>query len=1111
MKFYFKSMSRPPAPMTKLIVAMKLTVILLTFNILSVTANTFAQHLSIRKKNASLVEVFKEIRKQSGYDFLYSDKLIKHAVPVSVDLQNSPITNVLKEVFSEQPFHYTIQGTTIVVKAKFPSIVQTTVDNNIQQKTVTGLVTDLSGSPLVGATVTARKSRVQSITDRRGQFTIILHEESDSLRITSLGYKPKTIFTTGARALHIKLESTDTKVQDVIVTGVYSRSKESFTGSATTYTGQELKAVANTNIIQSLKTLDPVFAVLENNQFGSDPNRLPDLEIRGKSSVVGLKEEFGVDPNQPLFVLDGFETSLRTVMDLDMERVASITILKDAASTAIYGSKAANGVVVIETKQPLPGQLRISYNSNFNISVPDFSSYNLMNAAEKLQFERLAGRYDFDYWEASNIAKWQLYNQRLEDVNKGFDTYWLNEPIRTGINQRQTIYAEGGDAHMRYGIGANYNGITGVMKNSKRNTFSGNVDLLYRKDKFQFSNKLTINHTNSSDPSVPFSAYSRANPYYKKTNDEGFVEKWLYNSTLEQVENPLWNASLNSRNQMQGNSINNNFAAEYSPLQSLRVRARLGVTKSIDETDSFTSPENSSYDKTDPLLRGSLTYKNNSSFQYEGELTTTYGTVLRDKHRINAVAGGRLSSMSSLLNGYTAQGFSKGDYVTAAFAKRFPENGRPAYSESTSRSNSAYLNTGYSFEDRYLMDVTYRLSGSSVFGSNKRYSNTWSTGLAWNMHHETFMKAVPWINLLKIRGSIGNPGNQNFNAYQTYTTYMFANSTTPYFGEAVSLIGLGNPDLKWQTTLDKNVGIDATFLSRKLNFNLDYFQKVTDPLLINVGVPSSLGVNTVLTNLGEQQSRGFNGTVTYSPIYDPVNRKIWSFRYNFRTEHSKIDKIGNALDKFNETGRNKNLNRYYDGANPDALWTVVSEGIDPSSGMEIFVNKNGIYTLDYNFEDEVQVGIGRPKIEGTFGTSFTYKGFSANIDFRYRYGGQAFNNALFNKVENITLSALRYNQDRRALYDRWQKPGDIAPFKGISLTNSTPMSSRFVQDDNSISLESFRVGYEFTGDWMKRSRIRSLRVNAYMNELFVISSIKTERGIDYPFARTVAFSTSISF
>ena len=299
--------------------------------------------------------------------------------------------------------------------------------------------------------------------------------------------KKKEVIYRGEEVLKIVLEEETAEMEEVVVTGIFERKKESFTGSATTYSSRELKKVGNQNIIQSLKSLDPAFAILENNEAGSDPNHLPDLEIRGKSSIVGLKEQYNVDPNQPLFILDGFETSLQTIMDLDMDRVASITILKDAASTAIYGSKAANGVVVVETVKPEQGKLRVTYSGNFNIQMPDLSSYKLMNSEEKLRFEVLSGYYKST--GASNYMQLQeLYNKRLADVRTGVNTYWLGEPVRIGLNHRHSLYAEGGDENMRYGIGVSYNGISGVMKESQRDIFSGNLDLIYRKNRLLFSN-----------------------------------------------------------------------------------------------------------------------------------------------------------------------------------------------------------------------------------------------------------------------------------------------------------------------------------------------------------------------------------------------------------------------------------------------------------------------------------------------------------------------------------------------------------------------------------------------------------------------------------------------
>ena len=828
-----------------------------------------------------------------------------------------------------------------------------------------------------------------------------------------------------------------------------------------------------------------------------------------------MKEELEADPNQPLFILDGFETTLQTIIDLDMDRVASITILKDAASTAIYGSKAANGVVVVETKTPAQGKLRVTYSGNFNFQLPDLSSYNLMNAQEKVAFEEYAGRYKVSAWGgtfAGGEQLQQLHNDHLRSVARGVDTYWLSEPLQMGFNHRHNLYAEGGDEHMRYGFGLSYNGVTGVMKDSKKNLFSGNLDLLYRKGKLQFSNKLTVNLSNSGDPVVNFSTYAAANPYYEKRVD-GQVEKWLeYVEDYIEAPNPLWNASLNSRSLKRSLGITDNFAVEYNPFQSLKLRGRIGITRTTSETDDFISPEDTRFEDTEELKKGSLTYSNTKSFNYDGEFSAIYGTIFAERHRLNVVGGASFSNSQSERNGYSVIGFPKGAYDTPAFANSYPENGKASYGDSQSRSMSVYFNGGYAYNSKYLMDVTWRMNGSSVFGSNHRYMNTWSFGLAWNLHNESFIADhTDLFQMLKIRASIGNPGNQSFASYQSITTYNFNNRQRNYFEQAINLYALGNPDLKWQVTLDRNIGVDVTLLQNRVSFTLDYYDKNTDPVLASISVPASVGVTTVLTNIGEQRSNGFNGSVTVSPIYRPSERIIWSLRYNFRTQKSKYDNIGNSLDKFNEEGQNTNLKRYYDGASPDDLWAVRSAGIDPATGQEIFIKKDGSYTYDFSFSDEVKVGTDRPKIEGVFGSLFTYKGFSVNFDFRYRCGGQMFNSSLFNKVENITSAGLNNNQDKRAFYDRWKNPGDRAKYKAINLTGSTQMSSRFVEDDNTLTLESFRVGYEFDSAAIAKFGLKALRVNAYMNDVFKISSIKTERGTEYPFARSFSLSVSASF
>ena len=256
------------------------------------------------------------------------------------------------------------------------------------------------------------------------------------------------------------------------------------------------------------------------------------------------------------------------------------------------------------------------------------------------------------------------------------------------------------------------------------------------------------------------------------------------------------------------------------------------------------------------------------------------------------------------------------------------------------------------------------MDGTSVFGTNKRYSETWAVGIAWNIHNERFMENCIWLDRLKVRASIGNPGNQNFSSYQSYTTYVFNNGNQNPFGTSMLVANFGNPDLKWQKTLDKNIGLDLTLLNNRLNVNLDYYDKLTDPLLAAVSVPSSVGSKRVMTNVGSQRTQGVSGTVKYSPVYHPEERINWTLSASFKHQKAKYEDIGNSLDQFNKENLNTSLVRYYDGGSPTALWAVRSLGINPSDGRELFLTKEGTYTFEYDTEDEVVVGNSEPKLEG---------------------------------------------------------------------------------------------------------------------------------------------------
>ena len=1080
----------------------------LLISVLPGNASVFAQQekLALSSTQLTVREIFDAISSQLRYDVFYNGEQLDLNRKVKFAQQVLNLEQVLDAVANNR-FKYTLEDRTII-------LTPLTTPQTVNSVTLTGQVTDQSNTPLPGVTVLVKGTKLGTSTDPEGNFKLSLSQQENTILIFSfIGMESQEVpVGDPKKPIKVILKETAENLKEVVVTGIFTRKKESFTGSASTYTASELKTAGTQNILQSLKTLDPSFAILDNTLYGSDPNRLPNMEIRGKSSMLGMCDELEADPNQPLFILDGFESSLSVINDMDINRIASITILKDAASTAIYGSKAANGVVVVETVKPQAGKLMVSYNGNANISMPDLSSYNLMNAKEKLAFEKLAGKYTPASWSATSEFELQkLYNQKLAEIESGIDTYWLTEPLRVGVNQKHSLYIEGGEGSFLFGIGAGYNGISGVMEKSNREVISGNIDLIYRIKKFQFSNKFSMTNTKIKNPIVDFSEYAAANPYYKKRDEEGNIGKWLENNDYTKAANPLWNASQNSRDEGKQLALSNYFVAEYTPLEALKVRARFGISYGNDDTEKFISRNDTRFDTYEILKKGTFNTTNTRSNQYEGELSVTFAKLI-GRHRLNAVLGGNLNSNKTLTQGYSAQGFPEGDFVYPSFSNGYPEGGSPTYYENTSRSMNGYFNLGYSFDDRYLMDFSLRENGSSVFGASKRYIGTWSVGLGWNLHKERFIADhLTWIDFLKLRASIGNPGNQNFSSSKTLTTFNFQLASMNYFGMGAVLNQLGNPDLDWQITLDKNIGIDMTLIDKRLNITADYYHKVTDPLLINISMPLSSGTSSYLTNMGKQISQGLTLSASYYIIQKLDQRFSWLVRGNLRTQKTKLDKIGNKLDELNKSGQGHNTVRYYNGADPDDIWAVKSAGIDPSTGRELFYDKEGNYTYDFSYDNEVICGNTRPKIEGVIGTSLNYKGFSVSMNFRYQTGASVFNEALFNKVENISVSGLNKNQDKRALYERWQNPGDKVRFKDIANAASTPMSSRFIQKENVLSMESVYVGYEFYEGWIKKIGLSNLKIQASMRDVFRASTIKSERGTLYPFARSLELGLSFNF
>lgn len=1087
-----------------------------------------AQSITFKGRNVQFTSVLDEIRRQTGYSVYSTKDILRDVKPVTIDVKSINLDDFLKRLTADQPIGYRIQNRNVSFYKKESAVpVISTIEAVSSQKTISGqVVHHATGEAIEGVSVAIKDQPQTTSTLENGFFSIRDVDISGPvvLTFTYIGMKPAEVLWSGEALLHVMMENNIETIKEAVVTGIYQRQKESFTGSSATYTAQELKMVGNQNVLQSLKTLDPSFQIIENNIFGSDPNRLPDIEVNGKSSVIGLTEEYGSNPNQPLFILDGFEASLSVISDFSMDRIETITVLKDAAATAIYGSKAANGVIVVETKRPAPGELKIHYNLNGSVSFPDLSDYNLMNSREKLEFERLAGYYgSFDHssgGSGGNSDGELLYYDRLKDLGRGVDTYWLSEPVRTAIVHRHNLTAEGGDKNLRYLLSLSHGNTQGVMNGSNRQATNGNAKLVYRKGTLSFSNSLSIDYVVADREPVAFSQFSRANPYRRKYNEAGGIDKvWesfrMAGGDGEYINfNPLFDYENKNSNQTVSNGFTNNFELLWDVFQGLNLRYRLGLIKENIHQEVFRSPFNTEFINTDLIKQGSYEETNGTGLNYDTDLSLTYIRMFQEKHMLNIVGGARLDQKSALTSIYGTSGFVDEEFTNPAFSYGYPEGANAQYLESKRRSASFYLSTGYTWDNRFLFDGTLRSDGSSVYGSDRKFTTIWSTGMGWNLHNEHYlpMSGWAWLNVLKIRASIGNPGNQNFDDYISTRIYRYNQENRNPFGASVVLGSFGNPNLQWQKTLNKNVGLEFQAFNRRVRLEGDYIHKTTDPLLVYIGTPSSTGSLSMPQNMGKQITKGF--TMTSNVVL--MQRDQLNWRINLSASHLKstYSNLGNALDNYNNDNKSRSLIRYYDGASPSDLWAVRSLGIDPVTGREVFLNSNDEQTFAHNYNDEQVVGNAEPKLTGVVGTTFSYHGFSAAVNLRYRYGGQIFMQTLYNKVENINTVNLLWNHDKRAYYDRWQQPGDIAQFKSIaaSMRGETPISSRFVQDNNQLIGESFTLGYETSNKpWLKKAGVASLMARAYMNDIFHISTVKNERGLDYPFARSVSFSLSLAF
>lgn len=1094
--------------------------------------------MSIDVKSTSVEQVLNEIHRKAKIDFFYDANLAKNWPKITLRAVNKTAEEIIGQVANLINCTYSVKGNIVTIFQKQLSG---------RERTVKGYVRDEDGELLVGVPVCIGETRVCTVTDADGFYTFKIPVEATTLKFSYVGLSNEYVqiaqgYSDVTRDVVMR---GDTQLKEVVVNGYYSQAKNSFTGAAKTYDKEQLLAGSNQNILTALQNVDPSFVKIENNSMGSDPNSVPDFQIRGSGSITGMSDTYKGNPNMPIFIVDGFETSAEKVFDMDPYRVETITLLKDAAATAVYGSRAANGVVVITTTMPKTGKMEVSYNADVTFYIPDLSAYNLCTPEQKLELEKMAGLYDVSYRKMYSQDKTsdQLYcdmsyNHRLRNILEGVNTDWLAQPLdQVAIGHKHSVRLEGGSDNFRYAMDLNYNNTPGVMKKSGRKRMGIGLELQYIYNNITFRDQLTYsNVTSNNSPYGSFSSYAMLNPYLRFKNEDGSYIYQVdiddrFQSYRDPVHNPLYNSTLNTIDQTAYNDMTNLFGIDWHILEGLRLKGNFSFTVQNTSNDIFKPGRHTDFatftgDNFD--RRGSYTASRGDVFNYDGSLVLSFFRQI-GVHVLNANAGWNIQQHKSKEFTVVAEGFPNDNLDYISFANQYQQAGAPSGDEYTSRLVGFLGNINYSFDERYLIDLSFREDASSRFGSDSRWAPFWSAGLGWNLHKEHFMKDAKWLNELKLRATYGLTGSQEYDPYQAITTYQYLTGQRYHYGVGAKLLAMGNEELTWQRTNEKNFGVDLALFKNRFELSYDYYIKTSKDVLTAVTLPPSLGFTTYMANLGEVENKGWELSARAVLLKSNTHKLHWSVFGSMIHNKNKLLKISNALRAYNDTqdaaitdGKKEDhvsvpKVRFVEGESINSIWVNESLGIDPLTGRELFLTKDGRIVSDWSAKNYVIGGCTDPKVEGTFGTLFSWKGLQLSATFRYRMGGQMYNQTLVDKVQDIDP---RYNADARALTARWQKPGDIVRFAAfardpvvgvLDLQVATRPTSRFIEDYNYLEMSTLNLSYEFDNKNLKRYGIQRLKLLFYMNDVFHTSTVKIERGTNYPYARNFSLGLQARF
>lgn len=1086
--------------------------------------------ITLKVTNKSIRSILVDIQHQAGLGISSRDNgLIDKLKPLSLNVKDASVTQVLDLIFANTGVGYKIE------KNVMSFFVKQISDHKKKFEVVGKIFEKGSSKPIEGATVILKGTNVGTVSDSKGEFRLTA-TNANEIQVMYMAMQPYIYEGVLAenKPITIYLETKSIDVDEVVITGMFNKPKESYTGAVTFISKQDLVDFKSRNLLRTIANIDPSFNIVQNNNQGSNPNVLPEINIRGVTNLPSMDmsskpenmsmEDFQTEQraqlNTPLFILDGFEISLERMMDLDEEEIENVTILKDASSTAIYGSRGSNGVVVITSVKPQPGKLTVNVRAGFNLEVPDLTSYDILNAREKLDFEVAAGLFLADpnsvfyYKDQDDLNK--IYNMKLRNVMEGVDTYWLSQPLRTGLSGNYGLSLSGGDRTFRYSLSASYNTQTGVMKGSARNNFNGTLNISYLYKSLQFANSVSVG-ANDAENSLwgDFSDYSRLNPYYAPYDDEGNLIRQFFGTTEDNgAKNPMYNQSTTSYDKSNYLNIRNNTSVEWAPVKHIKIGGRMGYSIQNNETHRFSSAKHNDFTLvSDPTLKGSYKFNTGKTKVYDLSLNVSYAEVF-DQHSVFVGVNAHVRESKSILYNVNTIGYMHDRLDFFSMASDY--KGSPGGSESTSRSMGLTANVNYNWNKILFIDASYRMDGASSFGPYSRFKPFYTAGCGWTPSGmKVFREHLQWVQTLRFRYNYGVTGSLPFQVYDALTTYKYIDNDRYEGALGAEIMGYGNPNLSWQFTYSHNLGGELSLFNGKVSIDGNIYTRLTRGSITTSTLTPSHGYTKYTENEGDIKNYGYDVAVSVRVINDRKRQISWNLRGSFAQNNNVLVKLSSAMKTNSDYVQRIDINNtnpaylYKEGESMNAMYVVTSLGINPATGREMFLKRDGTVSYSYDNNDKVALGLNQPKINGTLSSSFRYQRFSFNVSFALRLGGQAYNTTLVDKVENANIEE---NVDRRVFEERWSGVNQYAKYKGWHDKTPSKQSSRFMQNESTLTCNSLNLAYTLSSKWIKKELgVQSVSISANTSELFQISTIKKERGISFPFSRRVSLQLSLTF